>query len=82
MYVPHHHRQDLTADAIWPPSASIGADRNRPRLVAAPKHLRGLDLFLRFFLLRVVRADLQLARRYFDANAAILFVRQNRRTLQ
>ncbi len=42
----------------------------------------GLDLFLRFFLLGVVRADLQLARRDFNADAAVLLVGQDGRTLQ
>ena len=42
----------------------------------------GFDFFLRFFLLRVVRVDLQLARRDLDAHAAVLLVGQDRRTLQ
>src|SRR5690606_39864705 len=41
-----------------------------------------LDLLLRLFLLRVVRADLELPRRDLDADPAVLLVRQDRRTLQ
>ena len=42
----------------------------------------GLDFFLRFFLLGIVGADLQLPGRHLDANAPVLFVGQDGGTLQ